>query len=154
MAEEANERPKRKLFGVRAVERGFATEQQILDALRSQYNAKILLGRHLFIGEVLLLNGVINARQLSELLRETGEMHEEAEDVHSGRFFGDVAVELGFCTPAQVFEALNIQLAEDQRGDRHRLIGEILYSMGALTAEQVRQVIDELVDRMQEPLQT
>jgi hypothetical protein len=154
MAGNGNNRLRNKLFGVRAVERGMATEEQILDALRSQYNAKVLLGRHLFIGEVLLLNGVLSSRQLAELLRETGEMHEEAEDVHSGRFFGDVAVEMGYCTPSQVFEALNVQLEEDQRGDRHRLIGEILYGMGVLDAEQVRQVIDLLVDRMQEPLQT
>ncbi|GIW71070.1 MAG: hypothetical protein KatS3mg102_0612 [Planctomycetota bacterium] len=148
----AGEQHERELFGVRAIKKGYATEEQVLAALRAQYNAKVLLGRHLFLGEVLLLHGVLSPRQLAELLRETGELHEEAEDVHSGRFFGDVAVELGFCTPQQVFTALNIQAEEDRRGERHRLIGEILFELGYLSAEQVRQVVAHLVDRMQEPV--
>lgn len=136
---------KRKLFGVRAVELGFTTEAQVLEALRFQYNAKILLGKHLFLGEVLLLQGAITTAQLARLLKETGEMHEEAEDSHRHRFFGDVAVELGFVTAKQVFDALVVQWEESQRGERHRLVGEILFERGYLSRGQVEQVVSRLV---------
>jgi hypothetical protein len=136
-----------KLFGMRAVERGFVTEAQVLDALRSQYSAKVLLGKHLFLGEIMLLQGMLSPRQLTDLLRETGENHEEAEDVVSKRFFGDVAVELGFVTAKEVFEALNRQFEDDARGERHRLVGEILYASGKLTREQVERVVAALVGK-------
>ena len=136
----------KKPFGRRAVERGFATEAQILQALRAQYNAKVVLSRHLFLGEVLLLQGAITPRQLTTLLRETGEMHEEAEDVVEKQFFGDVAIDLGFATPEQVFAALNEQLDGDARGSRHRLVGEILFARGLLTAGQVEQVVAKMVE--------
>src|SRR5437016_6075306 len=140
-----NKSPRRKLFGERVVERGFADETAVLGALRAQYTAKVLLGKHLFLGEILLLQGQLTPRQLSELLSETGEMHEEAEDVHARRFFGDVAIELGFCTPQHVYEALNTQWEEDNRGDRHRLIGEILFEGGYVTREQVESIVSKLV---------
>lgn len=141
---------KTKLFGTRAIERGWVTEADVLEALRAQYNAKILLGRHLFLGELLLLQGKLTPRQLASLLKETGEFHEEPEDVHARRFFGDVAIELGFCTAAQVFEALTLQWEEDNRGERHRLIGEILFERGYLSKSQVEQVVAKLVTRLQE----
>ena len=40
--------------------------------------------------------------------------------------FGVTAVKNGFITREQLFEALKIQLAEDLKGMKHRLIGEIL----------------------------
>jgi hypothetical protein len=135
----------KKPFGERAIERGFATEGEVLQALRAQYNAKIVLGRHLFLGEVLLLQGVLTPRQLTDLLRETGEHHEEPEDVVEKKFFGDVAIELGFIQPRQVLDALNEQMDDDMLGRRHRLLGEILYAKGLLTDAQVNAVIARLV---------
>ena len=142
---------RQKLFGERVVERKFATEAAVLAALRAQYTAKVVLGKHLFLGEILLLQGNITPRQLSDLLKETGEMHEEAEDVHARRFFGDVAIDLGFCTPQHVYEALNMQWEEDNRGERHRLIGEILFQRGFLTREQVEAIVTRLVTTLQTP---
>lgn len=136
-------------FGVRAVAQGFTSREAVLEALRFQYKAKVLLKRHLFLGEILLLQGAITQSQHRELVSATGANHEEAEDLHAGRFFGDVAVELELCTPEQVFEALNRQLADDQQGERHRLIGEILFDLGHLSEANVRTVVDQLVDRMQ-----
>ncbi|HVY61370.1 MAG TPA: hypothetical protein VHF22_06935, partial [Planctomycetota bacterium] len=133
-----------KPFGKRAIERGYATEGEVLQALRAQYSAKVVLGRHLFLGEVLLLQGVLTPRQLTELLRESGEFHEEAEDVVEKRFFGDVAIELGFVKPRDVLEGLNDQMDDDMLGRRHRLLGEILYAKGLLTDAQVDAVIARL----------
>ncbi len=134
-----------RLFGERAIERGFVDEATVLAALRAQHEAKIVCGKHLFLGEILLLQGKLNARQLTELLRETGERPEEAGDVHARRFFGDVAMEMGFCTATQVYEALNVQRAEDARGGRHRLVGEILFDGGYLTKRQVADVVARMV---------
>jgi hypothetical protein len=136
---------RKKPFGRRAVERGFATESQILEALRAQYVAKVVLRRHLFLGEVLLLQGVLTPRRLTELLRETGELHEEAEDVHERRFFGDVAIALGHVRPEHVFAALNEQIEDEARGARRRLVGEILFERGQLTKAQVEEVVARLV---------
>jgi hypothetical protein len=72
-------------------------------------------------------------------------MLEEPEDRTEHRFFGDVAVELGFVTPKQVFEALTRQWEETAKGDRHRLIGEILYSSGQLTRSQVESIVAHLI---------
>jgi hypothetical protein len=142
-----------KLFGERAVERGYCDAAAVLEALRAQYTAKVLLGKHLFLGEILLIQGKLTPRQLSDLLRETGEMHEEAEDVHAKRFFGDVAVEMGFVTAAQVYEALNQQWEEDNRGERHRLVGEILFAEGRLTRDQVEKVVEKLVTNLQQAVE-
>jgi hypothetical protein len=139
-----------KLFGQRVIERGFASEADILEALRAQYVANVVLGKHLFLGEILLLQGKITPHELALVVRETGAAHEEAEDVCGRRFFGDVAVELGFCTPSQVLEALDAQREEDARGARHRLVGEVLFSRGFLTKEQVAKVVERLVTRVGE----
>jgi hypothetical protein len=143
--------PKAKLFGQRVVERGYATEAEVLAALRAQYVAEVILGKHLFLGEVLLLQGKITPHELAIVLRETGAAHEEAEDIHGRKFFGDVAIELGFCTPAQVLEALDTQRAEDELGERHRLVGEILFARGYLSKQQVEKVVERLVAKLEDP---
>lgn len=147
MDERSADHLSKKPFGRRAVERGFATEGAVLQALRAQYNAKVTLGRHLFLGEVMLLQGTLTARQLAELLRDSGDRLEEAEDVVERRFFGDIAIEMGFITPNQVLAALNQQREEDARGERHRLVGEILFATGAISKAQVEDVIAEMVQR-------
>jgi hypothetical protein len=134
-----------KLFGERAVELGFVDEEDVLEALRAQHEAKILFGKHLFLGEILLLQRKLSARQIADILRESSEQPEEAEDVHGRRFFGDVAIDMGFCTAQQVFDALNVQRAEDGKGGHHRLVGEILFERGYLTKAQVEQVVVRMV---------
>ncbi len=136
----------RKLFGQRVVELGFASEADVLEALRAQYVAEVTLGKRLFLGEVLLIQGKITPGQLAQVVRETGADHEEPDDVHGRRFFGDVAIELGYVSPGQVLEALDAQRAGAERGERHRLIGEILYARGYLAREQVEAVVDHMID--------
>ncbi len=140
----------RKLFGRLAVEKGYVTEEQVLRALRRQYNAKVVLRRHLFLGEILILQGLLTPRQLRELLDETGEYHEEPEDSYEKRFFGTVAIEKGFVTHSQVLAALDRQREDDAKGERHRLLGEVLYAEGKLTRSQVEAVVNDLVTALQE----
>jgi hypothetical protein len=145
MDERGQASPSRKFFGARAVDRGYATEIQILTGLRAQYSAQVLFGKHFFLGEILLLQGVLTPHQLTDLLHETGERHEEPEDVVSRRFFGDVAIEMGLATPTQVFEALNEQATEEGRGERRRLIGEILFAKGVIAAKDLDRILEKLI---------
>lgn len=58
--------------------------------------------------------------------------------------FGVVAVEKGFITPDQLFEALKVQVREDLEKETHRLLGEILLEQGAMTPEQKDEVLEVL----------
>ena len=58
--------------------------------------------------------------------------------------FGVVAVEKGFITPDQLFEALKVQVREDLEKETHRLLGEILLEQDAMTHEQRDEVLEVL----------
>lgn len=58
--------------------------------------------------------------------------------------FGVVAVEKGFITPDQLFEALKVQVREDLEKETHRLLGKILLEQGAMTPEQKDEVLEVL----------
>lgn len=58
--------------------------------------------------------------------------------------FGTVAIKKGFITPAQLLEALEVQLAEDLKGIKHRLTGQILQEKNFLTSEQTDEVLIEM----------
>jgi len=63
------------------------------------------------------------------------------ETNHSERRFGVIAVEEGFISPTQLFEALETQVEDDLNGRPHRLIGEILQKQGIMTWAQVGIVL-------------
>lgn len=55
--------------------------------------------------------------------------------------FGFVAVELGFTTTDQLFEALKTQVKEELEGGKRQLIGQILYKKGYITSIQIDEVL-------------
>jgi len=55
--------------------------------------------------------------------------------------FGVIAVEMGFVTKEQLFEALRAQVEENLSDKPHRLIGHILIKLGYLTIEQADEVL-------------
>ena len=61
-------------------------------------------------------------------------------EVHDKQF-GVVAVEKGFITKEQLFEALKLQIEEDLDGKRHSLVGIILVRLGHLRAEQTDEIL-------------
>ena len=63
-----------------------------------------------------------------------------AVEVHDKRF-GVIAVEEGYITKEQLFEALKIQVEEDLLGNPHTLIGIILIRLGHLTHEEADHVL-------------
>lgn len=58
------------------------------------------------------------------------------------RLFGEIAVEKGYVTIAQVRRALEIQREMIRSGEGHRLIGVLLVELGYLTPEQVVDILD------------
>ena len=58
--------------------------------------------------------------------------------------FGVVAVEKGYITTDQLFEALKVQVQEDLEKETHRLLGEILFEQNAMTQEQKDEVLKVL----------
>lgn len=59
------------------------------------------------------------------------------------RRFGQIAVERGIITPQQLKEALAEQVDNDLAGKPHRVLGDILFDKGWMTARQVESVLDE-----------
>lgn len=64
--------------------------------------------------------------------------------------FGQVAVESGFISEAQLAEALAAQVHRELNGREHRLLGEILFEKEWMSASQIEQVMTELLRRMRE----
>ncbi|MFQ5653500.1 MAG: hypothetical protein ACE5GW_02070 [Planctomycetota bacterium] len=67
----------------------------------------------------------------------------ESDDRYQ-RFFGEIALDQGFVTAAQLYEALTIQAKRRVAGRSGKLLGQILLEMGVLSAEQIQQVLDIL----------
>ena len=55
--------------------------------------------------------------------------------------FGVIAVEKGFITKEQLFEAMKIQVEENLSGKPHTLIGIILIKLGYLIREEADHVL-------------
>ena len=62
--------------------------------------------------------------------------------------FGQTAVDMKFITESQLKEALHLQVEEDISGQRHRLLGAILFENEWLTSDQVEMVMNSLLKRM------
>jgi hypothetical protein len=58
--------------------------------------------------------------------------------------FGAVAIDKGFISLEQLFDAMKIQISENMEGGEHRLIGQILWEMGYITSEQINEVLKSM----------
>ena len=58
--------------------------------------------------------------------------------------FGAVAIDKGFISLEQLFEAMKIQISENMGGGEHRLIGQILWEKGYITSEQINEVLKNM----------
>jgi len=62
---------------------------------------------------------------------------------HLEKRFGMVAIRKGYIDAGQLHEAMTIQLREDLAGEKHRFIGQILFDQGYISADQIREVLEE-----------
>jgi hypothetical protein len=62
------EKQVQKRFGSIAKEKGFITEEQLIEALEIQVHEKGNLGQHRLIGQILMDKGYLSKTQLTEVL--------------------------------------------------------------------------------------
>ena len=58
--------------------------------------------------------------------------------------FGALAVTKGFITPEQLVEALKIQVNENLKQSKHRIVGEILREKEYITTAQINAVLESM----------
>jgi hypothetical protein len=58
--------------------------------------------------------------------------------------FGAVAIDKGFISLEQLFEAMKIQITENTEGVEHRLIGQILWELEYISTEQINEVLKSM----------
>lgn len=63
---------------------------------------------------------------------------------HYEKRFGMIAVEKGYISPAQVLEAMEVQVKENMEKNRHRTLGELLIELGYMTKSQVNDVLGSM----------
>lgn len=57
-----------KQFGIIAIEKGFITSDELIDALKTQVEEDVEIGTHRLIGEILLDKDYITATQIENVL--------------------------------------------------------------------------------------
>ena len=128
-----------KRYGVKAVERGFITLDQLLMAINIQIVENLEKGDHRLIGRILAELGIISPSSL--IMPDT---IEEVTSESIRKRFGVIAIEKGFITEEQLIHAFEEQIRDDIAQERHRLIGEILCEKGYMTKPQCDEVLIEL----------
>ena len=64
--------------------------------------------------------------------------------------FGQIAVESGLISEAQLAQALAWQVHQEISGSRHLLLGEILFEKDWMSAAQIDQVLTDLFRNLRE----
>ena len=72
MKEEMETQHQEKRFGVIAIESGYVTPKQFVDALKIQVMEDIEKGQHRLIGRILLEQGVMTLVQIDTVLEKLG----------------------------------------------------------------------------------
>lgn len=122
-----------KRFGQLAIEKGFVTVDQIIEAFTIQARESVEMQKRRPIGEILLELGYISTQQISMVLQ--------------GRFeprFGDIATSKRFITLPQLIEAMTVQVRNETKMGVRRLLGEILIELGFMTGDQVKRVLEAM----------
>ena len=119
-----------ELFGKFLIDRGAATQEEVLRALDEQRK------RRLPLGTVAVQEKFLTYQDVYTVLNAQA----DAPDKH----FGELAVELGLLTP----EALGTLLALQQERTPH--VGEILVEMGVLDPQRLVLELNAFMRRLQE----
>ncbi len=63
--------------------------------------------------------------------------------------FGKIALDKGYITEDQLYEAIRLQVEDDIKGRPHRVLGYILFKMGVMSAKEIDDVLNELFKQKQ-----
>jgi len=128
-----------KRYGVKSVERGFITLDQLLMAINIQIVENLEKGEHRLIGRILAELEIISP---SSIMMPDADEEVTSESIR--KRFGVIAIEKGFITAEQLIHAIEEQIRDEIGQERHRLIGEILCENGYMTKPQCDEVLMEL----------
>lgn len=120
-------------FAVLCKKKGYASRDQILEALMIQVHENIEEKKHRPIGEILMERGHMNKTQVDEILSLIIEPR-----------FGDMAISKKFISVRQLVHALSTQVKEEFESGRRRLVGEILVDQGDMNPLQVKETLDAM----------
>ena len=67
-------------FGWVAIQKGYVTPQQVVDALVIQAKENFTTGKHTLIGEILLELGLLKRSQIDEILQSLKQIRQERAD--------------------------------------------------------------------------
>ena len=128
-----------KRYGVKSVERGFITLDQLLMAINIQIVENLEKGEHRLIGRILAELEIISP---SSIMMPDADEEVTSESIR--KRFGVIAIEKGFITEEQLIHTIEEQIRDEIGQERHRLIGEILCENGYMTKPQCDEVLMEL----------
>ena len=117
--------------GKLAVKYKFVSEKQIQEALALHEQEK-RAGKKLFLGEILVIHGMISQSQLDFLLSVQKMLQTRQLD----RSFGMIAVKNDFATQEDIDHAMEEQKRVFKETKSLKLIGDMLVESGVLTEEQ------------------
>jgi hypothetical protein len=120
-------------FATLAMKKGFVDVSQVIEALTIQIKEKIEEKKHRPIGKIFIELGYMNEKQINEIL-----------DTYVEPRFGDVAITKRFITPDQLIKAMTVQIKEELKKKKRRLIGEILVDLGYMDNSQVEETLEIL----------
>ena len=64
--------------------------------------------------------------------------------------FGQIAVEMGFVSEAQLKQALCLQVDDDLAGKKHRLIGTIMFENEWISSEHIETALNLMMKRIRD----
>ena len=67
--------------------------------------------------------------------------------MHYVKRFGAIAVDKGYISIEELIEALAIQVKDETEHGSHRLLGSILFEQDIITADELQDVIDSVLNR-------
>jgi hypothetical protein len=133
------------LFGTVAVKLGFVLPSDVQEAARIQEQT-LRLGVKKPLGLILREQGWITEDQERQIVEYQQFRRERTQD----KKLGEVAVENGFCTEAQLKDALKLQKEYFTVNNKTYPLGKILQDRGILTEQQVRALV-RLQQRLAQP---
>lgn len=63
--------------------------------------------------------------------------------------FGKIALDKGYITEEQLYEAIRLQVEDDIKRRPHRVLGRILFEMGVMSTKEIDDVLNELFKQKQ-----
>lgn len=122
-------------FGQRAVRLGFATSEQVREALETQ---KLLSEKGGLLGEILVEMGWLSADRYIEVVQALMEDSVEGTRAEIQETFISRVLAKGYVTAENVDCARKIQAGWSRKG---KLIGQVMVEMGILRAAQLEDIL-------------